>query len=66
MLKIDIEHEIGDTVYLVTDVEQLPRLVYCIEVYRKDIMYRLVCGSHTDSHYSFEISKEKNELLRLT
>jgi hypothetical protein len=60
------EFDIGETVYLVTDTEQLPRLVYCIEVYRKEVMYKVVCGLNSDVHYDFELSKEKNMLFKLT
>ena len=65
-MRINNLFTIGETVYLVTDIEQLPRLVYCIEVYRSEILYRVVCGSHSDAHYDFELSREKNQLLKLT
>lgn len=58
--------EIGETVYLITDPDQYARLVYCVEVYRNEILYKVVCGSHSDSHYDFELSRDKNSLQSLT
>ena len=58
---IEIAHEIGDTVYLVTDVEQFPRLVISYKVYKEgEIMYELIQGVTTSMHYAFEISIERN------
>ncbi len=51
---------IGDIVYLKTDIEQLPRMVYCMGVYcNAECLYDLICGTTTSAHYSFEISTEK-------
>lgn len=63
MKVIDPEFEIGDIVYLKTDREQLPRIVYCYRVYTESIIYDIASGTITSSHYSFEISKEQNVLL---
>jgi len=59
----DNKYNIGDTVYLVTDKEQLPRVVYCFLVYRQEIIYRLASGIVTSDHYDFEISDTKNILV---
>lgn len=56
-------HEIGDVVYLKTDSEQLPRIVYCFKVYKNDMLYEIVCGTITSAHYEFELSTEKNVLI---
>lgn len=57
------KHEIGDIVYLKTDPEQQPRIVYCFKVYKNDMLYEIVCGTVTSAHYDFELSLEKNVLI---
>lgn len=57
---IDNEFNLKDIVYLITDSEQLPRFVCEIQIYDGGIMYRLCNGAQTSSHYTYEISKEKN------
>lgn len=55
------KHEHGDTVYLKTDPDQLPRIVSCIRVYMNgELMYDLICGTISSVHYDFEISKTKD------
>ena len=61
---INNAYEIGDVVYLKTDKEQLPRIVYCIKVYKNDYSYELACGTVTSGHYDFEISKEVDVLIK--
>lgn len=63
---VDNKYGIGETVYLITDKEQLPRIVYCFLVYRSEILYRLATGIVTSDHYDFEISTEKNVLTEVT
>lgn len=59
-LVVDNKHTIGDTVYLVTDIDQLPRLVLAYKIYKEgEIMYELIQGTVTSMHYAFEISIEK-------
>lgn len=63
---IDNQFEIGDVVYLKTDKEQSPRIVYCIKVLKDGYLYDLACGTTTSSHYDFELSKEVNVLIMTT
>jgi hypothetical protein len=65
-LVIDNEHDFGDIVYLKTDSEQKPRIVFAIKVYKSDILYELACGTVTSLHYGFEITKEVNVLITTT
>lgn len=60
MMVLDNKYEIGQTVYLITDSEQLPRIVFCFIVYRNELLYRLATGTTTSEHYDFEISETKN------
>ena len=64
MMVIENKYEIGQTVYLITDEDQLPRLVFCINIYKNELIYKLVCGTVISEHYDFEISEEKQ--LQLT
>lgn len=58
---IDNKFELGDLVFLKTDIEQMPRLVTAIIVCPdSSFLYELVCGVHSSKHYDFEISLEKN------
>lgn len=61
MMIVDNQYNIGDIVYLKTDEDQLPRQVYSIELYHNgELMYKLVQGIQTSSHYEFELSYDKN------
>lgn len=66
MMIIDTVFEIGETVYLKTDKEQLPRIVYSITVYKLGYFYELACGVNTSKHCDFEISSEINTVLTTT
>jgi hypothetical protein len=58
-LKREIEFEIGDTVYLVTDGEQHERLVVRIFFSASHVVYELVCGTATSEHYAIEMTLDK-------
>lgn len=63
---IDNEFEIGEIVYLKTCKEQLPRIVFCIKVYKGEIVYDVASGTTTSGHYPFELSREVNILTTST
>lgn len=63
---IDNEYNHGDIVYIKTDRDQLPRIVYCIKVYKNEITYSLSCGTVVSEHYPFELSREVNILTTST
>lgn len=60
---IDNEFEIGAVVYLKTDMDQQPRIVYGFKVFKNDILYTLACGTQSSDHYAIEIAAEKNILV---
>lgn len=60
---INNKYEIGDIVYLKTDIEQVPRIVYCFIIYQNEIIYKLCAGITMSEHYDFEISPEKSYAL---
>lgn len=51
----------GETVYLLTDKNQEPRLVRDIWLKPVGILYELVCGKDSSWHSDFEISREKGK-----
>lgn len=53
-------YEIGDIVYLVTDVDQNPRIVtgFIIEE-KQSLLYIIGCGSTDSRHFEYEITHEK-------
>lgn len=65
MMVIENKYDIGQTVYLLTDRDQQPRLVTSLQVFKGNISYVLCKGSEMSSHYDFEISDSQNELIKL-
>lgn len=64
-MKINTKYNIEDTVYLVTDSEQLERTITAITIYPNNlIMYELMCGVEQSEHYEFEITEEPNIIKR--
>lgn len=64
MMIIENKHEIGDTVYLVTDEDQKKRIVVSIWVKPgNNILYELSQGNCSSYHYEFELSAEKDVLI---
>lgn len=57
-----LEFKIGDTVYLTTDPEQLPRIVYSYTVYPQHIIYNLTQSTSTSGHFDFEMTHTKDIL----
>lgn len=65
-MKIHTKYNIEDIVYLVTDTEQLERIITSITIYPNNlIMYSLNCGVETSEHYEFEITHEIDNIKRL-
>lgn len=64
MIVIDNKFEHGDVVYLKTDDEQKPHIVSKIEIFKGgELLYGLINKKEVSSHYEFEISTEKNNLI---
>ena len=61
MIVINNKYEIGDRVYLVSDPEQLLRLVTSIIVFKGgELLYGIACGVGESKHYDFELSAERD------
>lgn len=63
---INVRYEIGEIVYLKTDKEQTPRIIYSYKVFEKETMYETACGTQVSLHYEFEITKDANVLMTTT
>lgn len=61
---IENKFNIGQTVYLLTDEDQKPRLITSIIVNKYDLLYQMNNGTLQSTHYDYEISEEKQ--LQLT
>lgn len=66
MMVIDNKFEYGQTVYLKTDKEQLPRLVVSIHCRGQNITYSLAQGINETTHHDVEISEYINVVLKTT
>jgi len=66
-MKYDFTFELGQTVYLKTDVDQSKRIVTGITIRPSGaITYELTCGASYSWHYDFEIDITKDVLLSTT
>ena len=54
------KYQIGETVYLKTDCEQLERIVIGISIYPIGVMYQLSCGIDQTWHYDIEMSPDRD------
>ena len=63
-IKLFVEYEMEEYVYLKTDPDQEQRMVTGYKIVPKNtIIYLLTCGTIETPHYDFEITKEKKELV---
>lgn len=62
---IDLKFNIGDFVYMKTDVKQLKRIVTAIQIMESGIRYCLSCGEDEHYCYAIEISTERDPLISI-
>ena len=62
---IKTKYNIGQVVYLRTDIEQDARIITGMTIRYSGIIYALSCGPIETSHYDFEFSVTKNTLITL-
>ncbi len=55
--------EIEEVVFLITDSEQVQRIVTGIQIGKNSIIYRLAQGITESWHYDYEIARNKNYLV---
>ena len=61
-LTLTINYEVGDTVFVKTDIDQQQRIVTGISIRNNDILYQVSCGIEISEHYDFELSSNINVL----
>jgi len=67
MMIVNNKFEIGEIVYLKTDLEQVKRLVVAITIRPENcIIYSLAHGMDSSLHYDFEISREEDTVAKVT
>lgn len=64
-MRIDNKFNIGDHVYVVTDVEQQIGVIISIMVTQGDLVYFVSRDNATDRFYDFELSSEENKMIKL-
>lgn len=62
-MKIDNKFELQQCVFLITDSEQLTRIITGIQISNNGLLYRLACGVNDSWHFEYEIVEEKNYLI---
>lgn len=62
---VDNKFQIGQTVYLKTDREQLPRIVTELIITNYAVIYRLSQGTLDTNHHDIEISETRNIILAI-
>ena len=63
---LDNKFNIGDEVFLKTDLEQSGRLVTGLIIRAGCIIYQLSCGVSESNHYDFELTVERDILKTST
>lgn len=59
-VRIELDFDIGDTVYLKTDPDLYPRIVVEIKLLPNDLaVYLVSCNGETTDHYGFELLDKK-------
>ena len=65
-MRINTKYDLGQTVFLIHDKEQTPRMITSIGVNPGHVVYQLSSGTSESRHYEMEISSEVNILLKTT
>ena len=55
----EMQHELGDTVYLKHDPEEVARMVTGIVIRPTGVLYQLSAANENGFYYAIEISKER-------
>jgi hypothetical protein len=67
MMVIDNQFNIGQFVYLITDVDQVRRIITAISIRgNNSISYEVSLGTSCGFHYDFELSLEPDIITKTT
>jgi hypothetical protein len=64
-MNITTKYDIGSLVYLVTDSEQLDRMITGIKINPSGLVYTLAEGTNETFHYEIELSDKRNIIKAL-
>ena len=59
-MNITTKYDIGQLVYLITDSEQLDRMITCIKISPNGLVYTLAQGVNETYHFEIELSSKRN------
>lgn len=60
-----LEYDIGDLVYIKTELENNVWMIISIEIYPNNLFtYTMTCGTQVSRHYGIELTKDKDEKIR--
>jgi hypothetical protein len=62
-MNINNKFKLQQCVFLITDAEQLTRIITGIQISNNGLLYRLACGVNDSWHFEYEIVEEKNYLI---
>lgn len=60
------KYTLGDTIYLITDPDQQTRMITGIMIRPHGAVYECSLGSVSSDHYEIEISKEIDQVKKLS
>lgn len=63
---IKTKYDIGDIVYLKTDISQKERMITMVGITPGSHVYTLSCGDDSSDHYEIEITDTKDVIKTLT
>lgn len=66
MTNYTTEYALAELVYLVTDVDQHPRMIVGVVIHPTGMSYELAFGDSSSGHCEIEITREPNIIKRLT
>jgi hypothetical protein len=66
MMFVESKYNIGDIIYLKTDVEQVPRMVVSIWIRPNGVTYEVVSGVTSSWHFDVELSTEIDLAIKNT
>ena len=64
-ITLSIEFELGQYVWLKTDIDQFERIVTQLIICQGGIMYELSCGEDSSAHWGFEITDTEDTLKKV-
>jgi hypothetical protein len=58
-INLEVEYDIGEIVYVITDEDQRPYTVGSVKVFELDYLYAIFAPGRSYEAYPYELSREK-------